>query len=211
MNNLNNSDINNNQQQYHHMSNQFAFNLGQVNKIKPKQLKKLDIIHLVRTNNIPELKQVLYDLSQENFEENDYFEFKKDEIKLIKSYQILMQYMMNSINHLEEKNQILAEFIDKQLDINEAAEEVIQRQNKKIRNQDEDIDKIIANCKNMEFLIKQLGLEDRIKELGIKPIENEMEDKDLEALRNKFVGNINNNNDNNFNIYNNIGAGGNNK
>ena len=85
-----------------------------------------------------------------------------------------MQYMMNSINHLEEKNQILAEFIDKQLDINEAAEEVIQRQNKKIRNQDEDIDKIIANCKNMEFLIKQLGLEDRIKELGIKPIENEM-------------------------------------
>ena len=98
----------------------FAFNLGQVNKIKPKQLRKLDIIHLIRTNNIPELKSVLYDLSQENFKENDYFEFQKDELKLIKTYQMMMQYMMNSINQLEEKNQKLNEFIEKQLDYNEA-------------------------------------------------------------------------------------------
>ena len=208
MNNLNNSNnIKENQPQYHHMSNQFTFNLGQVNHIKPKQLRKLDIIHLVRTNNIPELKQVLFDLSQENFAENDYFEFKKDELKLIKAYQILMQYMMNSINHLEEKNQILGEFIEKQLDNNEAAEEVIQKQNKKIQKQNEDIDKIIANCKNMEFLIKKLGLEDRIKELGIKPVSNEMEDKDMEELRNKFVGNINNNDNNNMINNNNFGVG----
>ena len=195
MNNLNNQNFQNNQgQNYHIDTNNFVFNLGQVNKIKPKQLKKIDIINLVRNNNIAELKEVLYDLSQENFAENDYFEFKKDELKLIKAYQILMQYMMNNINQLEEKNQILSDFIDKQLDNNEKAEEVLEKQNKKIRNQDEDIDKIIANCKNMEFLINQLGLEDRLKELGIKPLSNEMEDKDLEQLRDKMVNKMNNNN-----------------
>ena len=213
MNNLNNQNFQNNQgQNYHIDTNNFVFNLGQVNKIKPKQLKKIDIINLVRNNNIAELKEVLYDLSQENFAENDYFEFKKDELKLIKAYQILMQYMMNNINQLEEKNQILSDFIDKQLDNNEKAEEVLEKQNKKIRNQDEDIDKIIANCKNMEFLINQLGLEDRLKELGIKPLSNEMEDKDLEDLRAK-MGNINNNNINNNinNSNNNDGYGGENQ
>ena len=212
MNNLNNQNFQNNQgQNYHIETNNFAFNLSQVNKIKPKQLKKIDIINLVRNNNILELKEVLYDLSQENFAENDYFEFKKDELKLIKAYQILMQYMMNNINQLEEKNQILSDFIDKQLDNNEKAEEVLEKQNKKIRNQDEDIDKIIANCKNMEFLINQLGLEDRLKELGIKPISNEMEDKDLENLRAKMgnFNNINNNYNNNYN--NNINNSNNNE
>ena len=44
----------------------------------------------------------------------------------------------------------------------------------------------------MEFLIKQLGLEERIKELGIKPItNNEMEDKDLEELRKKMINSNN--------------------
>ena len=165
----------------------FAFNLGQVNKIKPKQLRKLDIIHLIRSNNIPELKQVLYDLSQENFKENDYFEFQKDELKLIKTYQMMMQYMMNSINQLEEKNQKLNEFIDKQIDYNEAAEQVIEKQNKKIRNQKEEIDTITGNCENMEFLIRKLGLEQKIKELGIKPSNNYMNEEEFDQFREKMI------------------------
>ena len=165
----------------------FAFNLGQVNKIKPKQLRKLDIIHLIRTNNIPELKSVLYDLSQENFKENDYFEFQKDELKLIKTYQMMMQYMMNSINQLEEKNQKLNEFIDKQIDYNEAAEQVIEKQNKKIRNQKEEIDTITGNCENMEFLIRKLGLEQKIKDLGIKPSNNYMNEEEFEQFREKMI------------------------
>ena len=165
----------------------FAFNLGQVNKIKPKQLRKLDIIHLIRTNNIPELKSVLYDLSQENFKENDYFEFQKDELKLIKTYQMMMQYMMNSINQLEEKNQKLNEFIEKQLDYNEAAEQVIEKQNKKIRNQKEEIDTITGNCENMEFLIRKLGLEQKIKDLGIKPSNNYMNEEEFEQFREKMI------------------------
>ena len=165
----------------------FAFNLGQVNKIKPKQLRKLDIIHLIRTNNIPELKSVLYDLSQENFKENDYFEFQKDELKLIKTYQMMMQYMMNSINQLEDKNQKLNEFIEKQLDYNEAAEQVIEKQNKKIRNQKEEIDTITGNCENMEFLIRKLGLEQKIKDLGIKPSNNYMNEEEFEQFREKMI------------------------
>ena len=203
MNNLNNSNFQKNQPEYHYMNNPLSFNLGQINKIKPKLLKKLDIINLVRTNNIPELKQVLYDLSQENFAENDYFEFQKNELKLIKTYQILMQYMMNSINQLEEKNQKLSEFIHTQLDYNEAGEAVLEKQNRKIKNQEEDINKIVDNCVNMEFLVKKLGLEDRIKELGLEPIsKNNMSDKDFENFAKKV------NNNNNINNNNNAGEGG---
>ena len=84
-------DQNQNQCMNNINSTGFAFHLGQVNKIKPKQLRKLDIIHLIRTNNIPELNSILYDLSQENFAENDYFEFQKDELKLVKTYQMSRQ------------------------------------------------------------------------------------------------------------------------
>ena len=197
-NNFQNQQMNQVSTYQFNQSNNFVFNLGQVNKIKPKQLRKLDIIHLIRSNNIPELKEILNDLSQENFAENDYFEFKKDELKLIKAYQILMQYYMNEINQLEEKNQVLSDFIGKQLDNNESAVEVLDKQNKKIRNQDEDINKIITNCKNMQFLVDQLGLNDRQKELGIKQINFEMKDKDMENLRAK-MGNLNNLNNNSVN------------
>ena len=171
--NQNNQNSQNNQINVN--TNGFVFNLGQVNHIKPKQLRKLDIISLIRSNNIPELKSVIYDLSQENFAENDYFEFNKDELKLVKTYQMMIQYMLYSIEHLENKNQKLSEFIDKQLDYNEAAEQVIEKQNKKIRNQNEEIDKITGNCENMEFLIRKLELEEKIKELGIKPLSNNNE------------------------------------
>ena len=177
----------------------FAFHLGQVNKIKPKMLRKLDIIQLIRSNNIPELKTVLHDLSQENFAENDYFEFNKDEMKLVKTYQMMMQYMMNSIEHLENKNQKISEFIDKQLDYNEAAEQVLEKQNKKIRNQKEEIDKITGNCENMEFLIRKLGLEDKIKELGIKPLNSDLNEEELNKLRNAMNNpNINLSGENKF-------------
>jgi len=212
INNFKNPQINQVPTYQFNQSNNFLFNLGQVNKIKPKQLRKLDIIHLIRSNNIPELKETLNDLSQENFAENDYFEFKKDELKLIKAYQILMQYYMNEINQLEEKNQVLSDFIDKQLDNNEAAVEVLDKQNKKIRNQNEDIDKIIYNCKNMQFLVDQLGLNDRQKELGIHPLNYEMKDKDMEYLRAKMnnLDNLNNNNINSNinNSNNNVGNEG---
>ena len=158
-------------------TNGFAFGLSQVNQIKPKQIKKLDIINLVRSNNIPELKKIIYDLSQENFAENDYFELNKDELKLIQTYQVMIQYMTNSIEQLEFKNEKLTDFIDKQIDYNEAAERVIEKQNKKIKNQQEEISKITENCKNMEFLIKKLGYEKRIKDLGIKPLNDEMNEQ----------------------------------
>ena len=158
-------------------SNNWDFTFDRVNQIKPKQLRKLDIISLVRSNNIPELKEQITNLGRENFEENDYFEFNKDELKLVKSFQFLIQYMMNSIEYLEKKNEKLSEFIDKQIDFNEDAEKVIKKQEKKIRNQEKEISKINENCLNMEFLIKKLGLEERIRELGIRPLNNNLDEQ----------------------------------
>ena len=75
---------------------EFNFTLNQKNKINKRQLKKVDIMQLIRTNNTSELNAILNDLSQENFSENEYFDFTKDELKLIKNYQVLTQYMIYS-------------------------------------------------------------------------------------------------------------------
>jgi hypothetical protein len=112
-------------------TDEFDFHLSQTNKIKPKTLKNIDIIHLIRQNNLPELNNVLNDLSQENFEENDYFDLNRDELKLIKSYQILTQYMIYSINNLTRKNKLLNELSNQQLNYNEEAEKMLIKQQKK--------------------------------------------------------------------------------
>ncbi len=112
-------------------NDEFDFHLSQTNKIKPKSLKNIDIIHLIRQNNLPELNNILNDLSQENFEENDYFDLNRDELKLIKSYQILTQYMIFSINNLTRKNKLLNELSNQQLNYNEEAEKMLMKQQQK--------------------------------------------------------------------------------
>ena len=166
---------------------EFDFHLSQTNKIKPKSLKNIDIIHLIRQNNLPELNNVLNDLSQENFEENDYFDLNRDELKLIKAYQILMQYMIYSINNLTRKNKLLNELSNQQLNYNEEAEKMLMKQQKKIKEQEETLSQLTNNCINMEFLIKKLHLEDKVNELGVdmnaNPVLNSQE---LENLRNQM-------------------------
>ena len=73
------------------------------------------------------------------------------------------------------------------MDYNEAAENLKVKQIKKIRQQNEEIEQLNGNCANMEFLIKKLDLEDKIKELGIKPNSNLLSEEECEALRNKMV------------------------
>ena len=84
---MNSENQNENQNQGNQYEN-FDFFLSQTNKIKPKTVRRMDIVHLIRSNNIVELNELLRDISQENFDENDYFDFTRDELKLLKSYQI---------------------------------------------------------------------------------------------------------------------------
>ena len=165
----------------------FDFYLSQTNKIKPKNLKKIDIIHLIRSNRIQELNELLMDISQEDSEENDYFDFNKDELKLIKSYQILMQYMIYSVNQLTRKNQLLNDLANKQVSYNEEAENFLKKQQKKIKDQEQVLGELTNNCINMEYLIKQLHLEENVNGLGLNGIkkEDELIDEDeCDKLRN---------------------------
>ena len=145
----------------------FNFSLNQKNKVTPRQLKRIDIMQLIRTNNTPELNSVLNDLSQENFSENDYFDFTKDELKLIKNYQVLTQYMIYSVNQLTRKGEKLKELNDAQIQYNQKSEQSIKNKQYKISEQEEAINELNNDCANLEYLIKQLHLEDKAKEEGI--------------------------------------------
>ena len=145
----------------------FNFSLNQKNKVTPRQLKRIDIMQLIRTNNTPELNAILNDLSQENFSENDYFDFTKDELKIIKNYQVLTQYMIYSVNQLTRKGEKLKDLNDAQIQYNQKSEQSIKNKQYKINEQEEAINELNNDCANLEYLIKQLHLEDKAKEEGI--------------------------------------------
>ena len=153
-------DKNNNQEE-------FNFNLSQKNRITPRQLNRVDIMQLIRTNNIPELNSILNDLSQEKFDENEYFDFTRDELKLIKNYQVLTQYMIYSINQLTRKSEQLKELTDNQIKANQKAEQNLKNKKAKIEEQNNTINELNNECANLEMLIKQYHLEDKAKENGL--------------------------------------------
>ena len=145
-------------------SEEFNFNLTQKNRITPRQLNRTDIMQLIRTNNIPELNSILNDLSQEKFDENEYFDFTKDELKLIKNYQVLTQYMIYSINQLTRKSEQLKELTDNQIKVNQKSELNIKNKKDKIEEQNNTINELNNECANLELLIKQYHLDDKNKE-----------------------------------------------
>ena len=145
----------------------FNFSLNQKNKVTPRQLKRVDIMQLIRTNNTSELNAIINDLSQENFNENEYFDFTKDELKLIKNYQVLTQYMIYSINQLTRKSQALEDLTNTQLQYNQKSEQIVRNNQNKFREQEEEINELSNDCANLEFLIKQLHLEDKARKEGI--------------------------------------------
>ncbi len=143
----------------------FDFFLSQTNKIKPKTVRRMDIVHLIRSNNIEELNELLRDISQENFDENDYFDFTRDELKLLKSYQILTQYMLYSVNTLERNNQKLNELL---------------------KSQEDNLGQLTGNCMNLEFLIKKLNLEEKVLELGVDLNIKALDEEECDRLRNRM-------------------------
>ena len=149
-------------------NDEFNFSLNQKNKITPKQLKRVDIMQLIRTNNTSELNAILNDLSQENFSENDYFDFTKDELKIIKNYQVLTQYMIYSVNQLTRKSETLKNLTDAQIQYNQKSEQAIKNKQNKISEQEDIINELNNECANLEYAIKQLNLEDKAKEEGIE-------------------------------------------
>ena len=149
-------------------NDEFNFSLNQKNKITPKQLKRVDIMQLIRTNNTPELNAILNDLSQENFSENDYFDFTKDELKIIKNYQVLTQYMIYSVNQLTRKSETLKNLTDAQIQYNQKSEQSLKNKQNKISEQEDIINELNNECANLECAVKQLNLEDKAKEEGIE-------------------------------------------
>ena len=159
-------------------SNNFNFTRGQHNVITPKYLRNANIDSLLKTNNLEGLNQILQDISQENFDTNEFFDFTQNEKKLIEDYQILIQYMLYNINSLARKNQKLNEISNKTMGDHMDMENQIRKQKEKIRSQEEIIEQLTNNCLNMEFLIKELGLQDKVDELKDKENNEEEENND---------------------------------
>lgn len=165
------------------MNNQnenFKFTLSSSNKITPNYLKNVQIENLIKTNNIPELNNVIRELSEERFDDNNSFDLNDNEKKLIKDYQILVQYMVYSINGLTRKNQLLND-----LSNNKNMEQIniqneINNQQQKINSQQETLSQLTNNLLNLEFLIKELNLVEEAKNNGIEIKEDENEKNENE-------------------------------
>ena len=158
------------------MNNQnetFRFNPSSSEKITPNYIQNSQIETLIKTNNIQELNKVLIDMSQENFDQNTYFDLSDNEKKLIKDYQILVQYMLYSINGLTRKNQLLNDLSNQKNTEQFNLENEIDRQQQKINSQQETLSQLTNNLLNLEFLIKELKLVEEAKNYGIEIKDNE--------------------------------------
>lgn len=164
----------------------FNFSLTHSNMVRPNYIRKLNLGSLINENRIEELNDVLNIISQENFEENEYFDFTREERELIKKYQIVMQYMLYSINCLSKKNNVLNHVTEEQVKYNQEAENMINKQQKKIREQDQVIEELTNNCVNMEFLIRELGLEDQALTLGIA-LENVEKERNIKERQKRII------------------------
>lgn len=150
-----------------HNEELFEFNLSQNNKLKPKQLDKIDMQYLIRRGKTEEINNIINDYSKENFEENEYFDFKKDERKLVKTYQILTQYLLYSINHLKKKNHLVTDLAQQQKRYNDCADQILHKQKMKLKELELVNNDLTNNCISMEHIMKHLKLDDVVMKLGI--------------------------------------------
>ena len=75
--------------------------------------------------------------------------------------------MIYSVNQLTRKSEKLKDLTDTQIQYNQKSEQIIKNKQNKITEQEETINELNNDCANLEFLIKQLHLEDKAKEEGI--------------------------------------------
>ena len=75
--------------------------------------------------------------------------------------------MLFSVNKLTQKGEKLRDLTDNQIQYNKNSEQAIKAKKNKVREQEEIINELTNDCANLEFLIKQLHLEGKVKEAGI--------------------------------------------
>jgi hypothetical protein len=82
---------------------------------------------------VPPSPEHIADLLNKTFVETkmmnkDYVNWYDVERKILKSFQLLSQYMIYSLNHLNHKNTILQQNANDQLSYNQRADEILKKQ-----------------------------------------------------------------------------------
>ena len=137
------------------------FNLIQKLPITPEQINNIDINELSSTNNISAINLIINDLCNEEFEKNKNFQFTNEELKIIKNYQIITQYMVQSINKLTRKSEELNFQIKEQIQNNDRNEEEVRFKKDKIEEQEKTINEFIKEREYLEDIIKRLNSQEQ--------------------------------------------------
>ena len=137
------------------------FNLIQKPPITPEQINNIDINELSSNNNISEINLIINELCNEEFEKNKNFQFTNEELKIIKNYQIITQYMVQSINKLTRKSEELNFQIKEQIQNNDRNEEEVRFKKDKIEEQEKTINEFIKEREYLEDIIKRLNSQEQ--------------------------------------------------
>ena len=89
---------------------------------------------------------------------------------------------MYSINHLKKKNDIITDLTMQQRKYNEAADDILKKQKRKIKELETSNNDYANNCNSMEFLIKHMGLEHLIMKLANKNSSGNLIEKDSDVV-----------------------------
>lgn len=146
----------------------FEFGLHSISKLKPKDILQIKNSEEIIANRNPNVANFLNNLAYEAFDNNEYFPMRKEESKLVKIYQAVIQYINYTNEHLERKKNILEDLCDQQTLYSNKADEILAKQKEKIKLLEARHSDLDDSLLHMEFLIKKLGLKEKFKHLNLK-------------------------------------------
>ena len=181
-----------NENTQNHELRPFEFSLSTISRIKPKHIIEYEtfdnMIYENRSNstrNHHNINLIMNNLLKEDFKSNQNFNMTSQEQRLIKTYQAVGQYIVYSIENLEDKGNLVSNLYNQQSQYSNKADEIIQKQKDKINYLKMRSDNLNDNMLSLEFLLKQMKVDKNIGKLNKRAKINNIDRK------NKFKENIN--------------------
>lgn len=173
-----------NENTQNHELRPFEFSLSTISRIKPKHITEYEtfdnMIYENRsqsTRNHHNISLIMNNLLKEDFKSNENFNLSTQEHKLIKTCQVVGQYIINSIENLEDKGNLVSNLYNQQSQYSTKADEIIQKQKDKINYLKMRSDNLNDNLLSLEFLLKQMKIDEKIGKLNKKAKINNINNK----------------------------------
>lgn len=159
----------------------FDYVLSSISNITPEFVNQLGCFENVLNSNM-KVQYIIDMLAKEDFSANVSYKLSKEQLKLIKTYQLLIQYSQYCTQQMLQKKKIVADLSNQQYEYFSKADEVLKKQKDRIKMFEQRNHDAANNLLNLEFLIKKLKIDKQLLKVNKKSKVNTSETKMQEQI-----------------------------